>query len=260
MAVESWDTADNILCVRLDAVGDVLMTTPAIRAVKQSRPGCRLTLLTSPAGAAAAPLVPDVNDVIVYDAPWMKATAYRADSRADWAMIETVRERHFDAAIVFTVYSQNPLPPAMLCYLADVPLRLAHCRENPYQLLTDWVPEPEPQQFTRHEVRRQLDLAGAVGYATADERMALRIPPEAEERVDEVLGWFALAPDDRWAVMHVGASAPSRRYPPELFAAAAHDLVEDGVRLVFTGSAAEEELIEQVRAGMGEFSYSLAGE
>ncbi|MBO0700981.1 MAG: glycosyltransferase family 9 protein, partial [Zavarzinella sp.] len=61
-------------------------------------------------------------------------------------------------------------------------------------------------------------------------------------------------------VMHVGASAASRRYPAGLFAAAAPDLAEDGVRLVFTGSAAEEELVELVRAGMGGFSHSLAGE
>ena len=45
--------------------------------------------------------------------------------------------------MIFTVYSQSPLPSAMICYLADIPLRLAHCRENPYHLLTDWVPDPE---------------------------------------------------------------------------------------------------------------------
>jgi lipopolysaccharide heptosyltransferase II len=257
---EQWAAAEHVLCVRLDALGDVLMTTPAIRAVKESRPGRRVTLLTSPAGAAAAALVPDVDDVLVYDAPWMKATARRADSRPDRALIERLRDGCFDAAAIFTVYSQNPLPPTVVCYLADISLRLAHCRENPYQLLTDWVPDPEPQQFTRHEVRRQLDLVAAVGCRTADERMAVRVPPAAAERVDEILAGFDLGPDDRWAVMHVGASAPSRRYPAALFTAAARDLAGEGVRLVFTGSAAEEELIEKVRAGVGEYTYSLAGE
>ncbi len=59
----------------------------------------------------------------------------------------------FDAAVIFTVYSQNPLPAAFLCYLAGIPLRLAHCRENPYQFLTDWVKDTEPEQNVRHEVR-----------------------------------------------------------------------------------------------------------
>lgn len=260
MVDDRWAAAERLLCVRLDALGDVLMSTPAIRAVKRSRPGRRVTLLTSPGGAAAAELVPDVDDVIVYDAPWVKATARRADSRPDRAMIDCVRDGRFDAAVIFTVYSQNPLPAAMLCYLADIPLRLAHCHENPYQLLTDWVPDPEPQRFTRHEVRRQLDLVATVGCRTVDEQMAVRLPPAAEERVDEILAGRDIAPDDRWAVMHVGASAPSRRYPPELFAAAARGLAAQGVRLVFTGSAAEEELIEQVRAGVDGYSESLAGE
>jgi ADP-heptose:LPS heptosyltransferase len=48
----SWDDARNVLCVRLDTLGDVLMTTPALRALRA--PGCRLTLLTSPAGGWAA--------------------------------------------------------------------------------------------------------------------------------------------------------------------------------------------------------------
>src|SRR5918911_1912466 len=162
-----WRDIRRLLCVRLDSIGDVLMSTPAMRALRQSL-GCQVTLLTSAAGAAVAPFVPEVDDTIVFAAPWMKATGVRPTH--DAGMIATLAARQFDAAVIFTVYSQNPLPAAMLCHLAGIPRRLAHCRENPYQLLTDWVPDPEPQQFTRHEVRRQLDLVAAVGCRTADER------------------------------------------------------------------------------------------
>lgn len=75
----TWQSARNILCVRLDSMGDVLMTTPAIRAVRESRPDSRLTLLTSRSGAAAGRLVPELDDVIVYDAPWNKMTNPPAD-------------------------------------------------------------------------------------------------------------------------------------------------------------------------------------
>ncbi len=127
MAIRSgWSSAANVLCVRLDALGDVLMTTPAFRALKESRPGGRITLLTSPSGAEGARLVPEIDDVIVYEAPWMKATASRTDSTADLAMVAELKRRAFDAAIIFTVYSQNPLPAALLCYLAEIPLRLAY--------------------------------------------------------------------------------------------------------------------------------------
>src|SRR5947209_12646672 len=182
-AAQDWDRAENVLCVRPDALGDVLMTTPALRALKESHPGRRLTLLTSPAGAEAAVLVPEIDAVILYDAPWMKATAPRADSRPDSDMIARLRGGGFDAAVIFTVYSQSPLPAALLCHLADIPLRLAHCRENPYQLLTDWLPEREPGALRRHEVRRQLDLVASLGCAVDDERLRLRIPETASRRV-----------------------------------------------------------------------------
>src|SRR5947209_5698442 len=175
----SWIRAQNVLCVRLDALGDVLMTTPALRALKESHPSRRLTLLTSPAGAEVARLVPEVDEVLVYDAPWVKATAPRADCQPEFAMVERLRQRRFDAAVIFTVYSQNPLPPALLCFLAEIPLRLAHCRENPYQLLTHWVPDPEPDRLARHDVRRQLDLVAEVGCRTACDRLSVRVPAGA---------------------------------------------------------------------------------
>jgi hypothetical protein len=51
-------------------------------------------------------------------------------------------------------------------YVADILLRLAHCHENPYQLLTDWVKDPEPEDGIRHEVQRQLNLVAAIEYHT----------------------------------------------------------------------------------------------
>lgn len=256
-----WDTAASVLCVRLDSLGDVLMTGPAIRAAKRSMPGRRVTLLTSPAGADAAALLPDVDRVIVYDAPWMKATEPRPSSAPDLRMIERLRRERFDASVIFTVYSQNPLPAAMLCYLADVPLRLAHCRENPYQLLTDWMPEIEPQQTVRHEVRRQLDLVAAAGWHTADEWLAVRITDSDRRVVDCLLDRLGLGADRRWVVVHPGASAPSRRYPPELFAQACGGLAADhGLRIVFTGGDGERSLIDGVRMRMTAPSSSLAGQ
>ncbi len=227
-AIAAWSRAENVLCVRLDALGDVLMTTPALCAIKEARPGRRVTLLTSPTGAEAASLLPMIDEVLVYDAPWMKATAPRLDSRPDFDQIECLRRGRFDAAAIFTVYSQNPLPAAMLCYLADIPRRLAHCRENPYQLLNDWVPDPEPDRLARHEVRRQLDLVACVGCRIDDERMVMTVPDEARAKVDRLLSELGLAGRRDWVVVHPGATAPSRRYPPELFAEAARRIGRGG--------------------------------
>ncbi len=260
MTADRWKHANNLLCVRLDALGDLVMTTPALRALKEAAPARRLTLLASRLGAKAAPLLPMIDEVMAYDAPWMKAISPRMDATLDREMIERLRARRFDAAIIFTVYSQNPLPAALLCQLADIPLRIAYCRENPYQLLSDWLPEPDQPHAMRHEVRRALDLAAATGASVLDERLSIHIAPRARVRAQSLLDNLALRRDRPWALLHPGASAASRRYPPEGFAEVARELTAaHGWQIVFTGSAGEQELVTEIRGAMGVPSYSLAG-
>ncbi len=251
--MNGWKGVRRLLCVRLDSIGDVLMSTPAMRAFRETL-GCHVTLLTSAAGAATAPFVREVDDVIEFAAPWMKAA--RDGATADFALIERLRERRFDAAVIFTVYSQSPLPAAYLCTLAGIPLRLAHCRENPYRLLSDWVPDPEPQKLVRHEVKRQLDLAGAVGCGTANWRLSFDVPPASRAKVAREIG----SAGRPLVVVHPGASAPSRRYPPESFARAIDLLIDEtGCEALFTGDAWEEELVRTVREAMCRPSRSLVG-
>jgi lipopolysaccharide heptosyltransferase II len=225
--MRSWREARRILAIRLDAMGDVLMTTPALRALKALPARPRVTLLTSPAGAAVARLVPEVDDVLVWQAPWMKATARLRPAR-DRAYLARLRAARFDAAVIFTVYSQSPWPAALIASLAGIPLRLAHGRENPYQLLSDWLPEPEPGLRVRHEVRRQLDLVAAVGARADDERLSLRVPEIAKRRVVRRLAALGVDAARPFVLVHPGASAPSRRYPREAFAAVIDRLAARG--------------------------------
>jgi lipopolysaccharide heptosyltransferase II len=246
--VTPWSGVRNLLCVRLDSLGDVLMPTPAMRALRETL-GCRITLLTSPASSALAGLLPEVDDLMVFSAPWMKPAARQSDR----AVLKEVRRRRFDAAVVFTVYSQSPLPAAYFCYLAGIPRRLAHCRENPYHLLSDWVPDPEPG-LARHEVRRQLDLAAAVGCRASDERLSFHVPDAARRVI------AAMNLKRPLVVVHPGASAASRRYPPESYARAVELISREmGCEAVFTGESGEAGLIEGIRARMSARSHSLAG-
>ena len=243
--------------MRLDSIGDVLMTSPAMRAVRAAAPDRRLTLLTSPAGATVASLIPEIDDVIVYEAPWMKASGPRSDPAPDHLVVKELAARVFDAAIVFTVYSQSPLPAALTCHLAGIPLRLAHCRENPYALLSDWVREPEPDEIVRHEVQRHLDLVATIGCVATDVSLSLEVPPEARASVERLLTELQVNVARPWAVVHPGATAASRRYPADGFAVVARLLTDLGWTLIFTGGADETEIMDEARGGVR--SVSLAG-
>lgn len=258
MTGDPWLKARRILCVRLDYLGDVLMSTPAIRALAQSLPGRHITLLTSPNGSAVCRYIPEIGDTIEYEAPWMKSSAAH-DAATDLAMAARLARGHYDAAVIFTVYSQTPLPAAMLCYLAGIPLRLAHCRENPYRLLTHWVRDTEPEEHVRHEVRRQLDLVATVHARTADERLSFRVPVADMEHVCTLVQMLGIETGSPWILLHPGATAPSRRYPPRHWRQVARALAETmRARLVFTGSEEEVLLVDGIMAGLPN-ACSVAG-
>ena len=253
-----WHLKRKLLCVRLDGAGDVLMTTPALNALKEAVPGRHLTLLTSPSGAHAARLVPALDEIIEFDAPWMKPP--RSQVAGDRALINRLAAGGYDGAVVFTVYSQSPLPAAYLAYLAGIPDCLAHCRENAYHLLSDRVPDPEPQQRVRHEVRRQLDLVAKTGALPKSESLSISIPHVARRRAAAALATLRIPRDGPLVVAHVGATAASHRYPTRSFAEALDLLVaEQSARVVLTGDSGEVPLVEAVRGSMRTSAYTLAG-
>lgn len=245
MIDEQWRSVQRILAVRLDNLGDVLLTTPAIHAIKDSLPGARLTLLASPVGAQIARLNPDIDDVIDYEAPWMDPWhKLPQDSRREQRMIATIREQHFDGAIIFTSYHQSPLPAAYLCYLANIPLRVAASIDGPGSLLTTRHKHP---QHIMHEVERGLDLVGAIGLTTNRLDLALKVPDVARETAFDFLSAHGIDPQRPLVVVHPGCSMPARTYPWDMYAQVIDLLVERlGAAVVVTGSGDERALVEQV--------------
>lgn len=220
-------------------MGDVLMTTPAMAAVADA--GCEVTLLTSPAGASVAPYLPMVDETIVYDAPWTPREP-AASSDADRAMISRLKAGRYDAAIIFTVCTQDPLPAALMTYLADIPLRLAHEHRKAYGLLTHPVPDPEVDVPRRHEVERQLDLVRSVGYPPAGERMVFEPSARARRHAEALVAWHARHGRPR-VVVHPGARSPSRRYTASRFGEVCELLRASGCSPVLVGSAEDAHLL-----------------
>ncbi len=243
-----WASARRILVVRLDNLGDVLVTTPAIHAIRESLPDAHITLLTSPVGAQIGRLDPDIDDVTVYDAPWMDPwQRLPQDSAREQAMIERVRRGAFDGAIIFTSYHQSPLPAAYLAYLADIPLRVAASVDGPGSLLTTRHKHPERLV---HEVERGLDLVGALGMHTDDDALQLRVPDEARAEVrnlPEMASIRAQATSAPLVVVHPGCSMPARTYPREMYARVVESLVEQQhAQVILTGADDERELVQHI--------------
>jgi ADP-heptose:LPS heptosyltransferase len=231
-------TAGRVLAVRQDGAGDMLLTGPAIRALAHRASG--LTVLAGPDGAAAARLLPGVDRVLTWPAPWIEAQPHPITRRETDALVEMIAAEHFDQAVVFTSFHQSPLPTALLLRLGGVRRISAISTDYPGTLLDvrHHVEEDQP------EPERALSLAAAAGFPAPpgdDGRLAVRRPLPYVGR---------LTGPRPYVVVHPGASAPARTLSPRGNAEIVRSLVEAGYRVVVTGGARERHLTEIVAGSL----------
>ena len=253
----SWQGCKNILCIRPDNMGDLIMSGPAIRALKESY-DAQITMLTSSMAKGIIKHMPEIDDVIIFDLPWVK-TADTPDPETFNRVVSVIKERQFDAAVIFTVFSQNPQPTAMLAYLAGIPKILAYCRETPYHLINNWVPDKEPYDMVKHQVRRDLDLVATVGAFTQNEKLKIKVDEDLPPTVAGKLQETGLDLDKPWLLMHAGVSELKREYPLEQWADAGKQLIANGYQLILTGSTAERQLTDELAMQIGAGSFSAGG-
>lgn len=174
---ERWQGVRRLLAMRLDNIGDVLMTGPALRAIRQRLPGAHLILMVSPAGQEAARLLPGVDQVLVWRSLWQDMGDLPFEPAREFGLIRTLRGLRLDAAVIFTSFSQSPHVAAYACYLAGIPLRLGEPKDFGGAVLTDTPSTPTPLEA--HQVDRNLRLLGAVGLTSADHSLAIDLPAAA---------------------------------------------------------------------------------
>lgn len=240
----AWGAVRRLLVVRLDNVGDLLMLGPALRTIRHHLPGAHVTLLGSGAAPLVAPMLPEVDDVLVERVVWQDASgALDLDPARELELVARLADGQFDAALIFTSFSQSPWPPAYACYLAGIPLRAGQAGDFGGSLLTTAVPSLPAEA---HQVDRNLHLLEGLGFAAASHEMGVRIPPAARVPADRLLAPLGGAP---FAALAPGASCPARRYPAERFGALAGLLARAGLPVVVVGSEREVDLVAPIVDG-----------
>lgn len=230
----SATTGRRTLAVRLDSDGDVLLTGPALRALAAG--SSTVDLLVSPSGVAAARLLPGIADLHVLAAPWSGNPAPPVDALALAELLQTLTEREYDDAVVFTSYHQSSLPAALLARLAGVQRVAAFSEEHPGSLLdvrARRVPgrDDDGGPAGGHEVEAALRLAAAAGFdLPADDDQRLRIRPIAAYRLPSA---------HPYVVIHPFASVASRSMDLAHAAEITTALREVGWEVVVTGTRAQ---------------------
>jgi ADP-heptose:LPS heptosyltransferase len=203
--------------------------------------------------------IPGIDNVIIADVPWVK-TKKNEGAAGYLKVVEHLRRQNFDAAVIFTVFSQNPLPAVMLAYLAGIPCRLAYCRENPYELLTHWVPDKEPYTSIAHQVSRDLALVGHVGATTKNQALGLKVPNTAYAGMMQKMKTAGVDTDKPWIIVHPGASETKRLFPLVQFNQILQKIIEQSpATLVITGTQNEKLIAHHLCTGLGDRAVSMVG-
>ncbi len=236
------------LVARLDSLGDVLITGPAVRAVAARHE--RVVFLAGPRGSAAARLLPGVDRVLEWAAAWVDFDAPPLTAGEVASLVDSIAAERPDAVLIFTSFHQSPLPLALICRMAGVPWIGAICEDYPGKLLDlrHHVPDDIPEPL------RALSLAEAAGYrlpAGDDGRLRVNRLPQPGAALRAVLN----ARD--YVVYHPAAAVPARQPSAAKSAEVVRALAAAGHRVVVTGTADDRELTAQVA---GDVAVDLGGQ
>jgi ADP-heptose:LPS heptosyltransferase len=233
----------RILLVRLREIGDVIFTTPAVRALRSRFPDARLSYIVEPHAAALVAGNPHLDEVIV---------APRSGLAADLALARRLRAAHFDLAIDF----HGGPRASLLTWLSGAPVRLGYEVAGRSWMYTRRVARPRALRL-RHSVENQWDLLAALDIPPPDpSAFPVEMPADADAAriVDARLAGAGVTADNVLIVIHVSAGNPFRRWPTDSFAAVAAALVsrDHGRRAIITSGPSDRDaadrLIAQTRA------------
>jgi ADP-heptose:LPS heptosyltransferase len=251
-----WATAGRpgdrpaVLLLRLERVGDLLMTIDAIAAVRASAPDATIDLVVGEWNEAVARLIPGIDRVETLSAPWLSrdtdGQSFLAMARRAWAW----RGRGYDLAINF----EGDIRSNVLLGLSGASRRVGFEMAGGGPMLTDRVAFA-PAMHTRSNawrlVERAFDLAAGSCEAhrpgPGDRR--LRIPDEARARAASLLA--GVAAGATVIVVHAGGGREIKQWNLGRFADVANRLATShGAAFVLSGSVQDRPLVDTMTAGL----------
>ncbi len=230
-----------MLIVRTDRMGDVILSTPVIRALRKTFPQAYLGMMIRPEHRELAEGNPDLNAVILYD-----KRGREKGILGSLRFARKLKQHRFETAII--LHSTNRV--IFVTWLAGIRRRVGYARRLPW-LLTRRLPYIK-REGDRHEVEYNLELLRLIGLESPQEPIFVPVSPLAQERIRDFLETHRVMRDRPLVVIHPGASCPSKRWPPDRFAAVADRLTErhNAQAVVITGSEEKglgESVLRQMR-------------
>jgi heptosyltransferase-2 len=225
-------------------IGDAVITTPAIRAIRREYPDAHISLLVKPWVADIFKENPDINEIILYEDRF-KGLAGKL------TLAQKLREHKFDIAILL----QNAFDAALLAWLARIPERVGYSRDGRGPLLTKAI-HITKDILSQHQVYYYLNLLKSIGIETKETQPCIYLTDEERQWARNIVSAIHELPLPRRGVLQYaptiginpGATYGSaKRWMPERFAELIFRIINelDGKVIIF-GSKSEVDIADEI--------------
>jgi heptosyltransferase-2 len=239
----------RILIVRTDRIGDVLLSTPVIKALRVQYPQAYIAMMVSPYAKDIVEGNPYLDEVVIYDKDgrhksWISSVRFALG----------IKKKRFDLAVVLHPTNRVHL----VTFFAGIPRRIGYDRKLGF-LLTDRIKHTK-QYGEKHESEYNLDLLRCLDIYPQDRDLFMPIRPESEEQVEGLFKQKGIKESDGLLALHPGASCPSKIWPNERFAEVSDRLIDNyGFKVLIIAGPRDMALAESVIKHMRHPAVNLAG-
>ena len=237
----------RILVISSTAIGDTLLSTPAIHALRRKFPEARIIGLLHRRTADLFRYYRELDEIVLLQRGLLR-TAWR------------LRRTRPDVAVI--LHGNEP-EASMLAWLSGAPFILKHVKRHPApQLLSRRDGDGDYDPLTEHAIVSRLRLAGWLGAETGDTLMRLELPPGTEARAAQLLHAHGVSEGDTCIGFQPGAATRYKMWPDTAFMLLAHRLMghDPRLKILLLGSKREWSLCETIRSGVRDYRLvNLAG-
>lgn len=229
----------RILISRTDRIGDVLLSTPVIKALRQRFPQAYISMMVAPYARDIVEGNPYLDEVIIYDKEGKHKSWWRTIKFAG-----RLKKKKFDLAII--LHPTNRLH--LITFLAKIPQRLGYNRKLGFLLNRRQM--HTKQEGLRHEAEYNLDLISDLGATGNPTDLFMPIKQESENYVEELFRKEGISPTDKILAVNPGASCPSKIWPTDRFAQVCEKLASlHNFKILILGEPKEIHLANKIMSG-----------
>ena len=224
----------NVLIIKLRYIGDVLLATPTVRAIKAALPDARVTMMVNRGTEDVLSGNPDMNEILVFD---------KGSLAAQSQLIAGLRRRRFDTVIDLTDGDRS----AFLSWISGAPVRIGFNDERRWRghYYTQVV---QSMPGVQHRIDRDLEALKSLGIQVGSRDPQLWLTQEEANSADQVLDQLGVQRSQSMVILQPGARYWFKAWPPERFAELADRLTSQyGCQVLIGGSDQDIDLAQQIR-------------